>query len=54
MANWVMAENSAFIVKPVVCNKDRSLKVYWGDTVICTPDGAQRLGTRPASIIEIE
>lgn len=54
MANWVMEENSAFIVKPVIQNKDHSLKVYWGDTVICTHDGAQRLGKRPASIIEIE
>jgi Xaa-Pro dipeptidase len=54
MANWAMEENSTFIIKPVVWNKDHSMKVYWGDTVICTPNGAQRLGKRPASIIEIE
>lgn len=53
MAGWVMQENSAFIIKPVVWTKDHSKKVYWGDTVICTPDGAQRLGTRPPSLIEI-
>jgi Xaa-Pro aminopeptidase len=54
MANWVMEENCAFVVKPVVWNKDHSLKVYWGDTVICTASGAQRLGKRQPAIIEIE
>ncbi len=54
MANWVIEENSVFIVKPVVWNKDHSKKVYWGDTVICTPGGARRLGKRAPSIIEIE
>ena len=54
MANWRMEENSAFIVKPVVWNKDRSLKVYWGDTVICKESGGQRLGTRRPAVIEID
>lgn len=54
MANWIIEENSAFVVKPIVWTKDRSKWVYWGDTVICTPDGAQRLGKRPPAIIEIE
>jgi Xaa-Pro aminopeptidase len=54
MANWVMEENSAFVIKPVVWNKDHSLKVYWGDVVVCTADGAQRLGKRPPALIEIE
>jgi Xaa-Pro aminopeptidase len=54
MANWVMEESSAFIIKPVVWNKDRSLRVCWGDTVVCTSVGAQRLGKRPATIIETE
>ncbi len=54
MAKWQMEENCAFIVKPVVWNKDRSLRVYWGDTVICTTAGAQRLGKRDPAIIEIE
>jgi len=53
MANWVMQENSVFIVKPVVWTKDHSKKVYWGDTVVCTPGGAQRLGTRSPALIEI-
>jgi Xaa-Pro dipeptidase len=54
MRTWKIEENSAFIIKPVVWNKDRSLKVYWGDTVICTATGAQRLGKRIPSVIEIE
>jgi Xaa-Pro aminopeptidase len=54
MANWVMQENSVFIIKPVVWNADRSSRVYWGDTVVCTAEGAQRLGKRPAAIIETE
>jgi Xaa-Pro aminopeptidase len=54
MANWVMQENSAFIIKPVVWNKEHSMKVYWGDTVICTAAGAQRLGKRPPAVVEIE
>lgn len=54
MKNWVLQENSAFIIKPVVWNKDRSLKIYWGDTVVCTAQGAERLGKRAASIIEID
>lgn len=53
MANWGMEENSAFIVKPVVWTKDRSRRIYWGDTVVCTASGARRLGKRPPSIIEI-
>lgn len=54
MANWVIEENSAFVVKPIVWTKDRSKWIYWGDTVICTPQGARRLGKRAPSIIEIE
>lgn len=54
MKNWILEANSVFIIKPVVWNKDRSLKIYWGDTVVCTANGAERLGQRPPSIIEIE
>lgn len=53
MANWVIEENSAFIIKPLVRSKDGTKRIHWGDTVVCTPDGAKRLGKRPASIIEI-
>ncbi|MGC2971935.1 M24 family metallopeptidase [Paraburkholderia aspalathi] len=54
MANWRLQENSVFIVKPQVSNRDRSKRIYWGDTVVCTADGAERLGTRPPSIMELE
>ncbi|WP_242128198.1 M24 family metallopeptidase [Sphingobium sp. Sx8-8] len=53
MANWTVEENSAFVVKPIVSTKDRSKWIYWGDTVICTPQGAERLGKRAPAIIEI-
>lgn len=53
MANWVIEENSAFIIKPVVWSRDKSMRVYWGDTVVCTASGARRLGTRTPEIIQI-
>ena len=53
MANWRLEENSVFIVKPQISNKDRSKRIYWGDTVVCTSSGARRLGSRPASIMEL-
>lgn len=45
---WVLEENSVFVVKPRVVTQDGSRTVMWGDTVVVTPTGAQRLGTRPA------
>lgn len=54
MANWVIEENSAFIIKPVVSKRNSLDRIYWGDTVVCTADGAQRLGTRAPGIIEVE
>lgn len=53
MASWTIEENSAFVVKPIVSTKDRAKWIYWGDTVVCTAQGAQRLGKRAPSIIEI-
>jgi Xaa-Pro dipeptidase len=53
MGGWVLKENSAFIVKPLVQKKGSTKRVHWGDTVVVTDKGAQRLGTRPAQIIEI-
>lgn len=45
--NWAVEENSVFIVKPRVTSRDGKRKVIWGDTVVVTQDGAQRLGSRP-------
>lgn len=44
-AKWLVEENAAFVVKPLVTDGTR--KVMWGDTVVVTPDGARRLGKRP-------
>ena len=53
MADWVMEENSCFVVKPIVSTKDRSKWVYWGDTVVCTPTGGRRLGVREPTIMDV-
>ncbi len=53
MANWVMEENSCFVIKPMVWTKDRSKWVYWGDTVVCTRSGGERLGSRQPAIVQI-
>jgi Xaa-Pro aminopeptidase len=53
MANWEMKENSTFIIKPIVTNKEGTKRVLWGDTVVCTKSGARRLGKRDPSLIEI-
>jgi Xaa-Pro aminopeptidase len=50
-ARWQLEENSVFIVKPVVSTADGTRKVMWGDTVVVTPTGARRLGTRPAPLV---
>jgi len=50
-ADWPLETGSAFIVKPVVALPDGSRKVMWGDTVVVTPDGGERLGTRPPPLV---
>ena len=50
-AGWALETGSAFIVKPVVALPDGSRKVMWGDTVVVTPNGAERLGTRPPPLV---
>jgi hypothetical protein len=42
-----------FMVKPVIMTEGRARNVVWGDSVVATPTGARRLGTRPPAIIEI-
>lgn len=53
MRDWVVEENSVFIIKPHVRSKDGQKRVYWGDSVVCTPDGGRRLGTRKPELLEI-
>lgn len=49
---WVLEENASFIIKPMVL-RDGYADVVWGDSVIVTPAGAQRLGTIEPAILEL-
>lgn len=42
-----LRENMAFIFKPYIKTADDQYSCCWGDTVIVTPSGGRRLGTRP-------
>ena len=53
MAEWIIQENSTFMIKPMVMRGQRERYIYWGDTVVTTPTGARRLGRQPARILEI-
>jgi Xaa-Pro dipeptidase len=53
MRDWVVEANAVFMVKPVIMTEGRARNVVWGDSVVATPTGARRLGTRPPAIIEI-
>ena len=53
MRDWPIEENSTFIVKPMVRTPDNARRIYWGDTVVATANGASRLGRRRPEIIEI-
>ena len=53
MRDWAIEENSTFIVKPVVRTPDQAKRIYWGDTVVATAQGARRLGKRLPEITEI-
>jgi Xaa-Pro aminopeptidase len=51
--DWVLEENAVFIVKPMVLTEGRARQVCLGDSVVCTPNGARRLGSRPVGILEL-
>jgi hypothetical protein len=51
--SWVLEENSVFMVKPVIMTNGRRQSVVLGDSVVCTPAGARRLGSRRLGIIEL-
>jgi len=53
MRDWVIEENAAFIVKPMVRTLDNAKRIYWGDTIVTTAQGARRLGKRPAEMLEL-
>jgi Xaa-Pro aminopeptidase len=54
MANWPIEINSCFVIKPMVMCGEREQWVYWGDTVVATPDGARRLGSQPVGLLQID
>ncbi len=45
--DWRLEENAVFVVKPRVATADGTRNVIWGDSVVVTPNGGHRLGTRP-------
>jgi Xaa-Pro dipeptidase len=49
---WVLEENASFIIKPVVVHEGHA-GVVWGDSVIVTSAGAQRLGTIAPEFMEL-
>jgi Xaa-Pro dipeptidase len=49
---WPLEENASFIIKPMVL-RDGYADVVWGDSVIVTPAGAQRLGKIAPAILEL-
>jgi Xaa-Pro aminopeptidase len=49
---WVLEDNASFIIKPIVAREGCS-GVYWGDSVIITSAGAQRLGTIAPEFMEL-
>jgi Xaa-Pro aminopeptidase len=49
---WVVEANTCFITKPVVA-RDGYPDIVWGDSVVVSASGAQRLGTIAPEFIEI-
>lgn len=53
MRDWPISENATFIVKPLITTPDRATRIYWGDTIFVSPDGAKRLGSRKPELVEL-
>ena len=53
MRTWKIESGSTFIIKPVIASSDRRRSIYWGDTVVATENGAQRLGKRHPEIMTL-
>ena len=57
MRGWVLEAGATFIVKPEIRTRENarhvSRHVYWGDMIVVTDDGAQRLGTSTPEIMSI-
>jgi Xaa-Pro aminopeptidase len=46
-----LRENMAFIFKPAVITPGGEYECVWGDTIIITPKGGRRLGSRPHGLL---
>jgi hypothetical protein len=49
---WRIEANASFIAKPVI-SRDGAADVVWGDSVVVTPQGAERLGTLAPEFMEL-
>jgi len=54
MSEWPIENNACFIIKPMVMRGEKEQFVYWGDTVVATPEGARRLGSQPMGLLQID
>jgi len=52
MMNMELREGASFVVKPSTSVDGKPDYGRWGDTVVVTASGAQRLGTRPQELVE--
>jgi Xaa-Pro aminopeptidase len=46
-----LRERMVFVLKPGVVSANDDYNITWGDTVVVTPNGGRRLGTRPHGIV---
>ncbi|MBV9121552.1 MAG: M24 family metallopeptidase [Chloroflexi bacterium] len=51
--DWQLRENAVMILKPLVMTEGRRSSVCLGDSMVCTPAGARRLGTRALKVLEL-
>lgn len=54
MKNWLIEENTSFMVKPLVLDPAGVPWVCWGDSVVVTSSGVERLGTRNPEILVLD
>ena len=54
MSSWPIESNACFVIKPMAMRGEKEQFVYWGDTVVATPDGARRLGSQPVGLVQLD
>jgi Xaa-Pro dipeptidase len=53
MRTWPIETGATFIIKPVIFARKEFRRLYWGDTVAATANGARRLGSRKPEIMQL-